>query len=113
MAFQLFEIRCQNVALENGTLRAYIKLIVDNESPGAGDREGRVLPPASSSETVMSDDLSLQRPTTSLDGSHDVAAARAVASWLVPPLLIPIFLAGATVAYALYRLVHLGLAAFN
>jgi hypothetical protein len=103
----------QNVALVKGALRTYIKTIADNDSSGAGDREGHVLSPASSSEAAMPGDLSLQEFTTRLDGSRDGAAARAVASWLVPPLLIPIFLAGATVAYALYRLVDLGPAAFN
>jgi hypothetical protein len=61
----------------------------------------------------MPGDLSLQKPTTRLHGSPDEAAARATASRLVPPLLIPIFLAGSIVAYALYRLVHLGPAAFS
>jgi hypothetical protein len=34
-------------------------------------------------------------------------------SWFVPPVVIPIFLVVAIVAYALYRFVHLGPAAFG
>jgi hypothetical protein len=63
---------------------------------------------------AMSGDLSLQEPTTRLDGSgNGGASADSAASWLVPPLLIPIFLAGAIVADAVYRFVHLGPVAFN
>lgn len=61
----------------------------------------------------MPGDLSLQEPITRLHNSPDTAPARAATSWLVPPLLVPIFLAGSVVAYAVYRLVQLGPAAFN
>jgi hypothetical protein len=61
----------------------------------------------------MAGDLSLQEPITRLHGSPDKATARAAASWLVPPLLVPIFLATSVVAYALYRFVQLGPAAFG
>jgi hypothetical protein len=62
---------------------------------------------------VMPDDPSRQEPITRRHGSPDPATARATASWFVPPLLVPISLAGSVVAYALYRLAHLGPAAFS
>jgi hypothetical protein len=34
-------------------------------------------------------------------------------SWFVPPVVIPIFLIIAIVAYALYRFIHLGPVAFG
>ncbi len=47
------------------------------------------------------------------DSPPDESDARGATSWLVPPVLIPIFFIGAILAYALYRLVHLGPAAFS
>jgi hypothetical protein len=61
----------------------------------------------------MPGDLPLHEPTARLHGSPHEAAACAMASWLVPPILIPIFLAVSIVVYALYRFVHLGPAAFS
>jgi hypothetical protein len=61
---------------------------------------------------AMPDDLSLQGPTITVDGIHR-GDARAAASWLVPPVVLPIFLVTSIVAYALYRLAHFGLAAFG
>lgn len=55
----------------------------------------------------MLSNLSLQ------NSPPDEADARGAASWLVPPVLIPIFFTGAILAYALYRIVHLGAAAFS
>jgi hypothetical protein len=58
----------------------------------------------------MAGDLSLREPITRRQGE---AASRATAGWLVPPVVVPIFLAVAVVAYALYRFAHLGPAAFG
>jgi hypothetical protein len=60
----------------------------------------------------MPDDLSLQGATITVDGirSGDTLAA---ASWLVPPVVVPILLVASIVAYALYRLAHFGPAAFS
>jgi hypothetical protein len=62
---------------------------------------------------AMSGDLSLQEPTTRIDETRLGSGARAAASWLVPPVIVPIFLVASVVAYALYRFAHLGAAAFN
>lgn len=59
----------------------------------------------------MPDDPSRQAPTTTVDEHHpeDTRAA----SWLVPPVVVPIFLVASIAAQALYRLAHFGPAAFN
>jgi hypothetical protein len=58
----------------------------------------------------MSGDLSLRQSVTRPQGETTV---RATAVWLVPPVIVPIFLAVSVVAYALYRFAHLGSAAFG
>jgi hypothetical protein len=61
----------------------------------------------------MLDDLSLQAPSTRREQSRNEAIARTKAYWFEPPILIPILLAGSVLAYAVYRLVYLGPAAFS
>jgi hypothetical protein len=60
----------------------------------------------------MPDDRSRPAPTTMVDAFLP-EDKRAAASWLVPAVLLPIFLAAAIAAQALYRLAHLGPAAFG
>jgi hypothetical protein len=57
----------------------------------------------------MSDNLIVQ-PTMSVAARYEASAA---VSWLVPPVVVPLFLVTAIVAYALYRFAHLGPAAFG
>jgi hypothetical protein len=60
----------------------------------------------------MPDDPARPAPTTTVDGLHP-EDTRAAASWLVPPLVVPIFLAALIAAQALYRLAHFGPAALG
>jgi hypothetical protein len=58
---------------------------------------------------AMSDNLTVQ-PTMSVAGRYE---SRAAPAWLVPPVVVPLFLVTAVVAFALYRFAHLGPAAFG
>jgi hypothetical protein len=78
-----------------GALSTHITNIADNDPPGGGDRGRKDSRLLQAERTVMPDDLSSQD------------------SWFVPPVVIPIFLVVAIVAYALYRFVHLGPPAFG
>ena len=60
----------------------------------------------------MPDDPSRQAPTTTVD-EHHPGDTRAAASWLVPPVVVPIFLVALIAAQALYRLAYFGPAAFG
>jgi hypothetical protein len=60
----------------------------------------------------MPDDPSRQAPTTTVDALR-ADDTRAAASWLVPPVIVPIFLGVLIAAQALYRLAHFGPAAFG
>jgi hypothetical protein len=60
----------------------------------------------------MPDDPARPAPTTTVDGLHP-EDARAAASWLVPPVVVPAFLAALIAAQALYRLAHFGPAALG
>ena len=57
----------------------------------------------------MSDNLTVQ-PTMSVAARYEASAGIA---WLVPPVVVPLFLVTAIVADALYRFAHLGPAAFG
>lgn len=60
----------------------------------------------------MPNDPSRPAQTTTVGALHP-EDARAAASWLVPPVVVPIFLAVLIAAQALYRLAHFGPAAFG
>ena len=60
----------------------------------------------------MPDDPSRQAPTTTVDGRCQ-EDTRAAASWLVPPVVVPIFLVALTAAQAIYRHAHFGAGAFG
>jgi len=60
----------------------------------------------------MPDDPSRPAQTTTVSALHP-EDAHAAASWFVPPVVVPIFLAALIVAQALYRLAHFGPAAFG
>ena len=60
----------------------------------------------------MPDDPFRQAPTTTVDGLR-AEDARGATSWLVPPVVVPLFLVAAIAAQALYRLAHFGPAAFS
>jgi hypothetical protein len=95
------------MALATGEVRTHITPIADNDfrASAAERRMYSRLPQAA--RAVMLSNPSLQ------DSPSDEADAGGAVSWLVPPVLIPVFFAGAILAYALYRLVHLGPAAFS
>jgi len=101
------------IALVTGALHAHIATIADNDLRAPAAERGVYSRLLRAARAVMPGDLSLQEPIPPLHRFPDAVTARATASWLVPPLLIPIVFAGSIVAYALYRLVHLGPAAFG
>lgn len=100
-------------ALVTDAPHAHISTIADNDLRAPAAERGVYSRLLQAARAVMPGDLSRQEPLTRLHRSPGAAAERAAASWLVPPLLIPIFFAGSIVAYAFYRLVHLGPAAFG
>ena len=61
----------------------------------------------------MLDSQSLQEPATRNLRPNDDVAARGIASWFIPPVVVPIFLLVSVVTYGLYRLLNFGPAAFN
>ena len=61
----------------------------------------------------MLDLPTLHEPATRNLRPNDDDAVRGIASWFIPPVVVPIFLLVSVIAYGLYRLLHFGPAAFN